>query len=163
MSSAICKCGYALALSKSISTGKCYKCRGEESKDQDPKQSIGVHKYSVTNVPACVVAELGVAMLEGALKYGPFNYRKTKVKATTYYGAADRHMRAWFEGENIDPDSGLNHIIKAIASLTILRDAMINDKLIDDRPPSAPIGWIDTLNEHAKLVRDKYENKSGNN
>jgi hypothetical protein len=47
------------------------------------------------------------------------------------------HIIQWWEGEDVDADSGLSHITKAIASLTVLRDAMIQDMLTDDRPPKA--------------------------
>lgn len=42
------------------------------------------------------------------------------------------------EGEDIDEESGLSHITKAITSLVVLRDAMIQGTLEDDRPPSTP-------------------------
>ena len=51
------------------------------------------------------------------------------------------HVMQWWEGEDIDPESGLSHLTKAIASLVVLRDAMLQqDKFVDDRPPGANIG-----------------------
>jgi hypothetical protein len=44
-------------------------------------------------------------------------------------------MDCYWEGEDIDDESGLSHITKAIASLTVLRDAQIQGKCLDDRPP----------------------------
>jgi len=40
---------------------------------------------------------------------------------------------AFYGGEDCDQDSGLSHITKAIAGLIILRDAMLNDSVVDDR------------------------------
>jgi hypothetical protein len=40
---------------------------------------------------------------------------------------------AFYGGEDHDQDSGLSHITKAIAGLIILRDAMLNDSVVDDR------------------------------
>jgi hypothetical protein len=84
------------------------------------------------------MAELGLAMLEGARKYGRHNYRVSGVRASVYRDATWRHLNKWWEGEDVDPDCGLNHITKAIASLMVLRDAMIFDNWTDDRPPAIP-------------------------
>lgn len=106
------------------------------SKDTNPKDAVGIKKWrQFTTVPCTVLWELGVAMLEGARKYGRHNYRVAGVRGSVYIDAARGHLDCWWEGEDTDPDSGLSHIVKAIASLTVLRDAMIQDKFVDDRPP----------------------------
>ena len=105
-------------------------------KDTNPKDAVGTKKWRVyTTVPMTVIWELGVAMLEGARKYGRHNYRVAGVRASVYVDAAKGHIDSWWEGEDIDSDSRLSHITKAIASLTVLRDAMIQGKFVDDRPP----------------------------
>lgn len=104
-------------------------------KDTNPKDAIGISKRPTSTIPTTVIAELGVAMLEGALKYGRHNYRVAGVRASVYKDAAKRHIDAWWEGQDIDPDSGLNHLIKAMASLTVLRDGVITGNWNDDRPP----------------------------
>jgi len=125
----------------------------------NPKDSVGVKKVPYSTLPAPVVAEVGLAMLEGARKYGRHNYRTIPVMASIYYDAVvARHMAAWWEGEDIDPDSGLSHITKAIASLVVLRDAMIQGKFMDDRPPKSPEGWMAELNRKAAEIIDKYPN-----
>lgn len=125
-------------------------------KDTNPKDAVGVKKAILSTVSVPVILELGLAMLEGALKYGRHNYRVSGVRASVYYDACMRHMGAWWEGEDTDPDSGLNHVTKAIASLTVLRDAMINDCWVDDRPPRAPEGWLTELNAKAAALIEKY-------
>jgi hypothetical protein len=65
-------------------------------------------------------------------------------------------MMAWWEGEDIDPDSGLSHVTKAIASLVVIRDAMIQNKWVDDRPPPSQSGWIQELNKKAAALIEKY-------
>lgn len=105
-------------------------------KDTNPKDAVGVRKWrQYCTVPTTIVWELGVAMLEGARKYGRHNYRVAGVRASVYIDAAKGHIDSYWEGEDIDADSGLSHITKAMASLAVLRDAMINDMLTDDRPP----------------------------
>ncbi len=125
-------------------------------KATNPKDAVGVWKVPFSTVPAPVIAEIGLAMLEGARKYGRHNYRSIGVRASVYYDAAMRHLTAWWEGEDTDPDSGLSHVTKALATLTVLRDAMIMQKLEDDRPPVAPSGWVAAMNVAAGKLIDKY-------
>ena len=106
-------------------------------KPTNPKDLCGVRKAPMSTVSAAVLAEVGVAMLEGAAKYGRHNYRAVGVRASVYYDATMRHLMAWWEGEDVDPDSGMSHITKAITSLVVLRDAMIQSKVEDDRAPSS--------------------------
>lgn len=128
-------------------------------KESNPKDSIGIRKAPLSCVPATVLLELGVAMQEGAHKYRRHNYRAIGVRASVYYDATMRHLFSWWEGEDIDPDSGLSHVTKAIASLTVLRDAMIQSKFHDDRPPaSAP--FVADLNARTAALADKFEGKS---
>lgn len=125
-------------------------------KPSNPKDSLGIKRPPMSTVPAPVMMELGVAMLEGARKYARHNYRVVGVKASVYYDACERHMMRWWEGEDIDPESGLNHVVKAIASLVVLRDAMMNDMVEDDRPPPAKEGWFEQLAEAAARIIEMY-------
>jgi hypothetical protein len=127
-----------------------------ETKDTNPKDAVGTKKPPMSTVSAPVMMELGTAMLEGARKYGRHNYRISNVRASVYYDATLRHLFSWFEGEDIDPDSGMSHVTKAIASLAVLRDAQINDCLVDDRPPSSKEGWKDNLQENVDDIFERY-------
>jgi len=128
-------------------------------KDTNPKDAVGVRKAPISTVSNGVMLELGLAMLEGARKYGRHNYRIKGVRASVYHDAAFRHLTAWWDfGQDIDPDSGLNHIIKAIASLMVLRDAMMVKKWVDDRPPSLPIELLAEFNKKAAAIVDKHPN-----
>lgn len=127
-----------------------------ERKDTNPKDAIGIAKVPVSTVPAPIVGELGLAMMEGALKYGRHNYRSAGVRASVYRDAAQRHLDAFWEGEDIDPQSNLPHIVKAMACLAVLRDSQWQGNWVDDRPPKSPPGWQDRLNEHAKWLLEKY-------
>lgn len=129
-----------------------------ERKDTNPKDAVGIKKAPVSTVSGPVLMEVGIAMMEGARKYGRHNYRDVGVRSSVYYDAAYRHLVDWWEGEDIDPLSGLSHITKCIAGLTVLRDAMIFDKLEDDRPPAAPKGWLEALNKKAGELIEKFPN-----
>jgi len=104
-------------------------------KDSNPKDSVGCTKPPVSNIPLSVISEVGLALAEGAYKYGSSNWRVIGVRASIYWDATFRHIKAWWEGEDVDPDSQLSHITKAISALVVLRDAMIQDNWTDDRPP----------------------------
>lgn len=121
----------------------------------NPKKAIGTKKAPISYVPAPVLMEVGIAMMEGGIKYGPHNFRETKIDASDYYNAAIRHLMQWWEGEDIDPDSGLSHITKAIASLVVLRDSMLFGSYNDDRPPPYDPSWITKLNEMTEKMREK--------
>lgn len=130
---------------------------GGETKETNPKDVIGIKKVPLSTLSGQVLFEMGLGMLEGARKYGRHNYRAMGVSATVYYDAALRHLVAWWEGEDIDQDSGLNHITKAMTALLVLRDSMLVGNWIDDRPLQNPNGLdIISLNKKAKEIIEKY-------
>lgn len=124
----------------------------------NPKDSVGVRKWrQFATVPQTVIADVGVGMLEGARKYGRHNYRVAGVRASVYVDAAMGHVAQWWEGEDIDADSGLSHITKAICSLVVLRDAMIQGMLTDDRPPKANLDLLRTdLQKAVDSIFERY-------
>ena len=63
----------------------------------------------------------------------------------------------WFEGEDIDSESGINHLTKAIASLVVIRDGMMRGNAVDDRPPRVRINEIrDDLQDAVDGIVAKY-------
>lgn len=117
----------------------------------NPKQAFGDLKVPLQLVPNIATAYMAMGLKEGARKYGPFNWRETNVEAMTYVGAALRHIAAFVDGEDTDPDSGNPHLAHAMASLAILVDALESDKLIDNRPPEGPVAaFMKTQSEAPK-------------
>lgn len=125
-------------------------------KDTNPKDAVGIRKAPFSTMSAPVLAEVGLAMLEGARKYGRHNYRVSGVRYSVYYDAAIRHLTSWWEGEDLDPDSGLHHLVKAIACLLVMRDSIRIGNAVDDRPPRSSEGWLQELNESAGAIIDRY-------
>lgn len=126
---------------------------------ENPKDQIGSKKVPLHCVPAEVLLELGLAMEEGARKYGAWNFRAVGVRASVYYDAVMRHMFSWWESEDIDPDSGVNHLVKAMACLVVLRDSMNMGNWKDDRPMRLPKGAnVSELNAIAAKLVEKYPN-----
>ena len=124
-------------------------------KDSNPKDAIGIRKVPYSTLPTPVLAECGVAMLEGAIKYGRHNYRVIGVRASVYYDAVvARHLGSWWEGEDTDEESGISHLSKAIAGLMVLRDAQIRGKMVDDRPVGTK-GFIKELNKKVAEMMDR--------
>ena len=129
-----------------------------EKKDTNPKDAIGIGKAPLSTVPAPFMHAVGLAMMEGALKYARHNYRAAGIRYSVYYDAAMRHLTAWWEGEDIDADSGLPHPVKAAACMAVLFDAMVRENGTDDRPPKTPEGWLAAMNKHAADLLKKYPN-----
>ncbi len=99
----------------------------------NPKDRIGLAKIPLHLFPASAVALGSIGILNGALKYGRNNFRAEPVRASIYVDAAFRHLHAWFEGEEADPDDGVPHLGAVLANLAILVDAQVQQTLVDDR------------------------------
>jgi hypothetical protein len=128
-------------------------------KESNPKDLIGSRKAKLSVVPAGVLLDLGNAMVEGMCKYGRRNYRAIGVRSSVYYDAAVGHLMDWWEGQDIDEESGMSHVTKAIASLVVLRDAMMQDKLVDDRPPRSKVFKSDFSKMTAEII-DRHADKN---
>lgn len=129
-----------------------------DTKESNPKDNIGSKKVGLNFVSSFVMMEMALGMTEGACKYGAHNYRVAGVRASVYYSAAMRHLMAWHEGEDIDPESGLSHITKALSCLSVLRDSMHVGNWVDDRPPKLKDGWIAELNKKTEEIINRYPN-----
>jgi hypothetical protein len=130
------------------------------NKPTNPKDAVGIKKPRLyTNVPGNVTREVSVAMMEGSMKYGRHNYRVAGARAGIYVDAAIGHIMDYWEGQDIDPDSGLHHITKAIASLYVLRDAQLRTVCNDDRPP---VSMVETDKAEMQKVVDNLFKKYPN-
>lgn len=110
------------------------------SDSANPKQRYGDLKVPLQLVPPALTLAAATALGEGARKYGPYNWRTSKVEALTYVGAMLRHLAAWQDGEDVDPESaeGKTHLAGVAASLAILLDAIEGGFVIDNRPQPGP-------------------------
>lgn len=102
--------------------------------DDNPKTIYGEAKFRISDTPVNSIRLLGLVHNNGAKKYGTLNWREHTVSASVYYNAAWRHMAAWYEGEDLDPESGLPHLAHVMACMSIILDAEKFGKLNDDRP-----------------------------
>ena len=103
--------------------------------EENPKDRVGAGKPPLHLIPPAAEILEAVVMGLGAKKYGPFNWRSSKVRATVYIAAAKRHLAQWLDGQNDDPESGVSHLAHARACLGVLLDAIATGNVVDDRPP----------------------------
>lgn len=102
--------------------------------DGNPKTQLGVMRTPLNLVPPSAKHFLAEALADGAKKYGPYNWRGEKVSSSIYYAGAQRHMDAWWDGEDLSYDAKVHHLAHAMANLAIILDAMTVGALNDDRP-----------------------------
>ena len=109
----------------------------EGYKDDNPKTIYGEQKTPMDLVPPSAIRTEARVFKHGADKYGAYNWREKTVSSSVYYAAALRHLTAWWDGENRDPDSGEHHLAHVRACMAIVIDAAGLGRLNDDRPPRA--------------------------
>lgn len=102
--------------------------------DNNPKTAIGVTKVPLHLVPPSAKHFLALALADGARKYGPYNWRDAAISVSVYKSALERHMDAYWDGEDRAPDSGVHHVAHAMACCALILDAMTVGRLNDDRP-----------------------------
>lgn len=127
-----------------------------DKKDSNPKQVYGDTKVGLSSLPFGPIYEIALAMTEGGLKYGKHNYRAMGCKASTYFDAALGHLVSWWEGDDIDVESGLPHLMKAAACLVVVRDSQLMGNDNDDRPIRYPHGVLLRKNPLLQKLLDKY-------
>jgi hypothetical protein len=105
----------------------------------NPKDVLGSMKLPLSLVPQTAIAQCALALLDGALKYGRWNWRPPgpPIRVSVYLDACRRHLAKFEGGIEMDPDSGRPHLAHALATLVILIDAIACRNFIDDRPPDA--------------------------
>lgn len=70
-------------------------------------------------VPASLGLSAARALTYGAIKYNVNNWKKA-MTIERFINALYRHLDAWREGEEYDPESGLHHLDHAAANLCFI-------------------------------------------
>lgn len=117
----------------------------EVTKPTNPKDLLGSGRLPLDLVPPGLVFYAAQAFLEGALKYGRYNWRVAGVRASIYKAALSSHLEKWWNGQDTDPVTGVSELGSVAACVAILIDAWMCGKLEDDRPPRMPPGALDAL------------------
>jgi hypothetical protein len=132
-------------------------------KATNPKDAIADNKLPVHLVSGIVKAYQAISHFLGNVKYGAWNYRGVGVRYSIYKAALDRHMDAWWEGEEYDPVDGTPHLANAQACLNILIEAKYTPSSVDDRPPSRCKDLAIVRKELEALmpkIRERYKDKN---
>ncbi len=131
------------------------------TKDTNPKDAIGSDKLPMHLVSGIVKAYQAIAHFLGNVKYGSWNYRAMGARASIYKSAMDRHMDAWWEGEENDPVDGTPHLANALACINILIECSEKGNLVDDRPPPSNYREVmDKLTPMVKQIKEKYRDSN---
>ncbi len=107
----------------------------------DPKQSAASEKVTFDSVPITLDILATYGADNGAAKYGPWNWLVLEdgtMSLMTYINALKRHWILFRAGQDSASDSDIHHLDHLIAGLAVVRDAMIFDKVKDDRVKLSP-------------------------
>jgi hypothetical protein len=101
----------------------------------DRRRAAKAHKPPFALLPWVSLRVVALVMKAGAEKYAPHDWRRG-ASWSMYWSAILRHLTAWYEGEDLDPESGLSHLAHACASILILLHYALTQTGDDDRPCS---------------------------
>lgn len=113
--------------------------------DGNPKTAAGMKKPDVSVIPPAGILHLATAMMNGAAKYGPFNWREKNISTRPYIAAAMRHLLSYLDGEEFSQDTiaagvPVHHLGHVMACCAIVLDAYELGSLNDNRPLAGPSG-----------------------
>lgn len=128
-----------------------------DTKPSNPKDIVGSTRLDMGLVPDTINAEVALAYLEGALKYGRFNWRIAGVSASTYNAALRRHLTRWWNGESRDKLTKVKHLANLIACAGIVLDAELAGMLTDDRPPALDFDKVIDVQEHVAHLKAMFK------
>lgn len=97
-------------------------------------------KVGLDQLPAEILMEWATVFDYGAEKYARDNWR-SGTEWHEFYGSIMRHLMKWWLGEDIDPETGLNHLVHAVWNAATLRYYQIHELGTDDRPKPLPAGY----------------------
>ena len=91
------------------------------------------NKIRTDLLPVRPLLDVARVLTFGARKYADRNWEKG-IQWSRCYGAALRHLFAWFMGESKDPETGLSHLAHASCCIQFLQEFELTHPELDDRP-----------------------------
>lgn len=91
-----------------------------ESTDTPIGRKYDSGKSLMSLVPPNALKEVADVLTIGASKYDPGNWMIVDELMYRYSNAAERHLMAWRLGEQLDPETGKNHLAHAICCLMFM-------------------------------------------
>ena len=96
------------------------KVTGEEPVIESVGRKFDGGKLEYGLTPPLALKAVVDVLTFGAQKYERDNWKHVPDSKRRYFDAAQRHMWAWKEGEQIDPESGRHHLAHALCCLMFL-------------------------------------------
>jgi len=73
-------------------------------------------------VPMACIDDLAKILTFGAKKYAANSWQHVENGPDRYFAALMRHISAWRQGEEIDPESGMSHLAHAMCNVVFLME-----------------------------------------
>ena len=94
-----------------------------EEGERSLRYNTGKPDYSL--IPMASLAEAAKVLEYGATKYARDNWRKPTHWSVSF-ACLQRHLAAWQSGEDLDPESGRNHLGHALCNILQMLDMLEN-------------------------------------
>jgi len=117
----------------------------ELAKTDTQAKRFNAGKAEISQVPTSLIKATAEVMMFGATKYGKNNWKKG-MPLTSIYDSLQRHLMAWLDGENLDSESGLNHLGHAACNLAFLIE-ISKDPKWDDRDKAQQRAMLEKIQE----------------
>jgi hypothetical protein len=90
-------------------------------------------KEPLANLPWDALLEVSRVQMAGHKKYKDFNNYRRGIEITRNLSCALRHIVKYLRGENIDPETGTNHLANAAIRCLFVLQNLAEGTAIDDR------------------------------
>ena len=80
-------------------------------------------------IPTSTLEGIAKVLTFGAKKYAPNGWKTVPDATERYYAALFRHLIAWRNGEQLDPESGLHHLEHVLTNIAFLIELNKNEEL----------------------------------
>lgn len=109
-------------------------------------------KLRMDLIPVSAIKGLAAILTHGAKKYGDRNW-EGGLAWSRPYAATLRHLTAWYDGEDLDGDSGFPHLYCALCEVAFLIEFATTHKELDDRPirRAVPNSVLDSTESPSKV------------
>lgn len=123
-------------------------------KPTNAKDLVATTRVDLSLIPPSAPIYLALALMEGHLKYGGYNFMVARngVQASVYIAALKRHITKYEAGEWCDQETLVPHLASVMACCAIAIDAHERGIIKDDRMPATKN--ISEIFENAKKLTE---------
>jgi hypothetical protein len=111
----------------------CINCQRNEVSEEAGGVKYDNGKLRFDLIPPESLKAIAEVFTFGAKKYGDRNWEKG-ISANRHFGAVQRHLWQWWQGKELDEESGLSHLSHAICDLAMLLATVQRRPDLDNRP-----------------------------